>query len=114
MITAARVVRAEEGSTGTPEFLEGEPPGKPVGANPERVVAVAVPVAFAVEPAPVVELTPDAAPVGVADTPEIVRCAPKRSDDWNLTQFDDAGIRGVYGIVKTGPSDSGGCEYDVV
>ena len=67
--------------------------------DPERLAEA--PVAVAPAPLPVVDAAPEV--VGLARS-------VKRADDANCTQFDDAGILGVYGKEVIGPSDSGGWE----
>lgn len=100
-----------EGIAGAPPFCDDGLAGDPVLAKPERVV---VPVILARGPDPVLELAPTVVPVAVAVAPEAMGSAANRSDDWYVTQLDEAGIRGVYGIVEIGPRDSGGWTYDVV
>ena len=54
----------------------------------------------------------DAEPVAEAeDAPDVVA---KSSEDAYVTQFEVAAAVAVYGTVLIAPSDSAGCEYDVV
>jgi hypothetical protein len=72
------------------------------------VVPVA-PVAFVVP----VTLVPEAEPVvlGVAVAPGADDRLAYSCADWKGVQLDDAGTRGVYGIVAMAPRDSGGWVY---
>ena len=86
-------------------------------AVPELPLLVRVAVPEDVAPLFVVAapLDDEEVPVAVPDAADAdtVASAAKRSDDWYVTQLDDAGMGAVNGIVVIGPSDSGGCVYVV-